>query len=76
MFDTGRIIVYDSSELTFILPKYYDHSKYSSFVRQLANYEFCKLPCKDKGVQIFVHEKTTEDVHSILKLKVCFIAIN
>ena len=71
MFDTGRIYVHNSKKLATILPRYFGHSKYPSFLRQLANYEFCRPPCKKRG--IYMHHKTTEDVHSILQLKVCFL---
>ena len=74
LLDVGRIYIHNSNKLASILPKYYGHSKYSSFLRQLGNYEFYRPPCRKRG--IYVNNKTTEDVHSILKLKVCFVAIN
>ena len=56
------------------MPKYYNHSKYSSFVRQLHLYGFHKSKGVIKEGEGYKHEKlnknsTIEDIKQILKKK-------
>ena len=69
---SGLIHVYNPDELVNILPKYYGHSKYASFRRQLRNYGFYQSPHKRGDAQSFAHRDATKDVHSILRLEVYF----
>jgi len=54
---------------TTIVPKYFDHSKYQSFCRQLTSYGFYRISDKHEETHCYVHNDTTNDVHSILKIK-------
>ena len=55
---------------TTIVPKYFGHSKYQSFCRQLTSYGFHRISDKNEETHCYVHNDTTNDVHSILKIKV------
>ena len=55
---------------TTIVPKYFGHSKYQSFCRQLTSYGFHRIFDKNEETHCYAHNDTTDDVHSILKIKV------
>ena len=53
-----------------ILPKYYRHAEYKSFLRQLTSYGFYRGDVGGIETQRYVNADTTSDVRSILRLKV------
>ena len=71
----GGIIIADVNQFSsMILPKYYNHNKYSSFVRQLNLYGFHKSKGVIKEGEGYEHDKlnknsTIEDIKQILKKK-------
>ena len=70
----GIIIANVNEFRTMILPKYYNHSNYSSFVRQLNLYGFHKIQGVVKEGEGYEHDKlnkysTMEDIKLILKAK-------
>jgi len=70
----GIIIANVNEFSTMILPKYYNHSNYSSFVRQLNLYGFHKIQGVVKEGEGYEHDKlnkysTMEDIKLILKAK-------
>ena len=71
----GGIIIADVNQFSsMILPKYYNHNKYSSFVRQLNLYGFHKSKGVIKEGDGYEHDKlnknsTIEDIKQILKKK-------
>ena len=70
----GIIIANVNEFSTMILPKYYNHSNYSSFVRQLNLYGFHKSQGIIKEGEGYEHDKlnknsTIEDLKRILKTK-------
>ena len=71
----GGIIIADVNQFSsMILPKYYNHNKYSSFVRQLNLYGFHKSKGVIKEGDGYEHDKlnknsTIEDITQILKKK-------
>jgi hypothetical protein len=67
----GRIFVYDPPALAEnILHRYFRHSKYASFQRQLNYFGFKKIPGKGKMSPCsYVNENTTDDIRSLLFIK-------
>lgn len=69
----GAIYIYNTKKLeTDILPNYYGHSKFTSFLRQLTSYGFHRMPADNGRPEldcVYKNESTTEDLDSILKLK-------
>lgn len=69
----GAIYIYNTKKLeTDILPNYYGHSKFTSFLRQLTSYGFHRMPADTGRPELdyaYKNESTTEDLDSILKLK-------
>lgn len=69
----GAIYIYNTKKLeTDILPNYYGHSKFTSFLRQLTSYGFHRMPADNGRPELdcaYKNESTTEDLDSILKLK-------
>jgi len=67
----GKLHIHDPTKLASeILPKYYRHSKYSSFQRQLNYFGFRKISGKGKmSACVYSNDGTTTDVFSILSLK-------
>jgi hypothetical protein len=70
----GKIVVHKPEALQdFVLGKYYRHSKYASFQRQLNYFGFKKRLHGGKKGKLspcsYIHEKLTEDVGSLFSLK-------
>ena len=70
--DGLSIIISDSNGLTKkVLPKYYNHHNFASFVRQLNMYNFHKIRSDPKsGEQKYIHsefvkQKTIKEIQSI-----------
>ena len=69
----GKIIIYNIKKLeSDVLSKYFNHSKYTSFLRQLNNFGFIKLKQNQKPKfegSVYVNESTTLDIQSIMRIK-------
>ena len=74
--NTGHINIYKLTEMGKILPKYFRHSEYKSFLRQLTSYGFYrKMEKTDVETQYYINIETSNDMQSILRLKVNSITI-
>ena len=71
--DGKSFIITNSNDFTkHVLPKFFSHQKFSSFVRQLNLYNFHKVKTKEKEEQKYTHkefskDKTIEQIKSIKK---------
>jgi hypothetical protein len=71
--DGKSFIIANSNDFTkHVLPKFFSHQKFSSFVRQLNLYNFHKVKTKEKEEQKYTHkefskDKTIEQIKSIKK---------
>jgi len=70
-WSNGRIEVHDPPRLASdVLHRYFRHSKYASFQRQLNYFGFRKLAGKGKMSPCsYVNEETTDDLRSLLTIK-------
>ena len=66
----GKIVIHDPRKMeTNVLSKYFKHSNYLSFQRQLNNFGFRKMKRAGSGRyerSVYAHESTTLDIHSIM----------
>lgn len=69
---SGQINVHDPSKLASdVLHKYFRHSKFASFQRQLNYFGFRKLAGKGKMAPCsYINEEATSDLKSLLLIKV------
>lgn len=71
--DGKSFIITNSNDFTKnVLPKFFNHQKFSSFVRQLNLYNFHKVKTKEKKEQKYTHkefskDKTLEQIKTIKK---------
>ena len=70
-WDAGRILVHDPVRLeSEVLGKYYRHSKYSSFQRQLNYFGFKKISGKRKMSPCsYTNDNVTESLDSLIRLR-------
>eukprot|EP00563_Minutocellus_polymorphus_P015672 CAMPEP_0181054920 /NCGR_PEP_ID=MMETSP1070-20121207/18935_1 /TAXON_ID=265543 /ORGANISM="Minutocellus polymorphus, Strain NH13" /LENGTH=444 /DNA_ID=CAMNT_0023134221 /DNA_START=3 /DNA_END=1337 /DNA_ORIENTATION=+ len=70
-WDAGRILVHDPIRLeSEVLGKYYRHSKYSSFQRQLNYFGFKKISGKRKMSPCsYTNDNVTESLDSLIQLR-------